>query len=223
MNPTAKKIWNIATWVVIGIILLVAAAVTLPPLFGVKTLNVLTPSMSHLNEESDVKAEDIEGKVGQLPPGTLIYVVPTDIESVERYDVVTMTVSGSYLTHRVVDLTVTADGAPALITQGDANTNADGVLTEDRLVGKVVFSIPRLGGIVNALKQSPGVYFGIAGALLLILLTFVPDIVDGLMKKDDPTDPTDPTDSADPADSTDSADPTAPEASENAPAPPADN
>lgn len=187
MNRTVKIIWNTVTWILIGVILLVALLATVPSLFGIHPLTVLTPSMSHLNEDSDIKAEDLKGSIGQLPTGSLIYVKSVDVEDIKQYDVVTIKIEGGYLTHRVIELVTAEDGRPALRTQGDANTTPDGVIvTEANIVGKVVFSIPYLGGIIQYIKTPPGLYLGIAALCFLLLFVFMPDIVEFLMKKEGP-------------------------------------
>lgn len=171
----------------IGVIVAAALLATVPMLFGIYPLNVLTPSMSHLNEESSIKPEDLDGAMGHLLPGSLIYVRSTDMADIEKYDVVTVKIDGGYLTHRVIDFTTTEDGQPALRTQGDANSTPDGMLvTEKNIVGKVIFCIPYLGGIINSIKSPPGMYLGIAALCFLLLFVFMPDIVDFLLKKEEP-------------------------------------
>lgn len=67
-------------------------------------------------------------------------------------------------THRVIDKAY-EDPAFLFITQGDANNSPDTEkVTQDRIVGKVVFSIPYIGYIVSFTRTLPG----------LIILIIIP-------------------------------------------------
>ena len=87
-----------------------------------------------------------------LPVGTLIYVKEVEPETLQVGDVVT---------YRL---------------EGDANSDPDGAITFDRLVGKMDFYIPYLGYISLNIRTPIGI-MSICGALIfIILLAFIPEI-----------------------------------------------
>ena len=66
---------------------------------------------------------------------------------------------GYTITHRIVDIRETAEGK-IFITKGDANELADTPFTEDRIVGKVVFVIPKLGYLPLLARKLADYYAG---------------------------------------------------------------
>lgn len=99
--------------------------------------------------------------------GTLIIVKEVEPKEVVKGDIITYHGSKtSLVTHRVVKV---EDGGNRFITKGDANETADPMPLEgNKLIGKVVYSIPLIGLILGVLNTKQGV--GIALILILILL-----------------------------------------------------
>lgn len=63
-------------------------------------------------------------------------------------------------------------------TKGDANEDVDGSPVHYKnIVGKPVFSIPLLGYLSNYLQTRKGMIMGVSVALVLIILTFLPDLL----------------------------------------------
>jgi len=84
-----------------------------------------------------------------LPVGSLAVTMPQPEYFVG--DVVTFKIPGSdeLLTHRVVEVG-SVDGVRVLNTQGDANNVVDDwELTDDDIIGKVVFHLPYLGYLLR--------------------------------------------------------------------------
>ncbi|MCC8192316.1 MAG: signal peptidase I [Ruminococcus sp.] len=107
-------------------------------LFGFRYYTVLTPSMEP-----------------ELSVGDVVFVKICDAEDIEVGDVITFNPSSdsdTYLTHRVTQKyeDYEGTGVTCFTTKGDANEDEDGFLIdEDRVIGKVSFSIPLLGYIVR--------------------------------------------------------------------------
>ena len=51
------------------------------------------------------------------------------------------------------------------------------------VIGKPVFSVPYLGYFANFVQNPPGLYFAIGFAVVLVLLVFLPDLLDDSGKK----------------------------------------
>lgn len=187
-----KKIWNfISTIIVLGMIMLAIALVGVR-LVGLTPYTVLSGSMEptyHVGSliyVKDVEPEDVE--IG-MP---ITFVVNEDL---------------LVATHRVVDIEVFTtkqelimgeDGLPLLDehgkqqhrevpleetsyhyhTKGDANAEVDGsTVYYKNLLGTPVFTIPYLGYLSSWLQTKKGMIMGISIALVVIILTFMPDIL----------------------------------------------
>lgn len=172
MNQKLKRIWNRVTSVLVAVLVLFAALLWGARLVGLDVFVVQSGSM-----EPD------------YPTGSVVYVRAVDPAELEVGDVITFRLSESLrATHRIIEV-VEQDGQIVFRTKGDANDHADnGLLTPDNIVGKVVFSIPCLGYLVAYIQSPSGTYLVVAVGALVLLLTFLPDLLtDGGRKKKEET------------------------------------
>jgi signal peptidase len=111
-----------------------------------------------------------------LSPGDAVVVDAVDAGAIAVGDVITYRrTAGDDVptTHRVVDV-VTGEAGVAFQTKGDANEDADaGLVTPDRLVGKVVLTIPYIGYVVQFVNSPAGFLALVVVPLGLLLLTEV--------------------------------------------------
>lgn len=129
----------------IGGILLVAVILccvplTLPRLAGLQIFEVVSGSMEPA-----------------IPTGSLVYVQETAPEEPETGDIIAFyssSGSGAVITHRVVQ-NQTVSGQ--FITKGDANSQEDMTpVSYDYYLGKVVFTLPRMGALLSEVATAPG-------------------------------------------------------------------
>jgi len=91
-----------------------------------------------------------------MPTGALAVVRQVDALDVAVGDVVTVTREGRLpITHRVVEASAdpAVPGGAVLVLRGDANDSVDPAPYEVTRVGRVVWSLPRLGTWVVAVQQ----------------------------------------------------------------------
>ena len=89
-------------------------------------------------------------------------------------------------THRIIEILPDEEDSSVLRfrTQGDANDAPDGTPVHYKnVIGKPVFSVPYLGYFANFVQNPPGLYFAIGFAVVLVLLVFLPDLLDDSGKK----------------------------------------
>jgi signal peptidase len=95
-----------------------------------------------------------------MPAGAAIVLVPAGADQIRVGDVITFRSAanrGLLVTHRVFEVTTDDAGQLAFRTKGDANKDPDGALaTPDRLIGRVVYSVPHAGQIANQLHTKTG-------------------------------------------------------------------
>lgn len=78
-------------------------------------------------------------------------------------DVATYMIRNISYTHRIV-----AEENGGFVLKGDSNNKADEIVPAEKLVGKVIFKIPKLGLAILFFKTPPGILVLLALALLLI-------------------------------------------------------
>lgn len=146
------KLLRILSNIISAVLLLAAAALLLPRLFGFTPYTVLSGSMEPA-----------------YPVGSVVFVQKAQPQSIRPGDVIMYRLSGGMpVTHRVVAL----DGdANAFITKGDANGSEDpSPIPFDALTGKARLCLPLLGYAAVFVQTLPGmlcVALCAAAALLL--------------------------------------------------------
>lgn len=116
-------------------------------IFGYRFYTVLTNSM--------VPQKD--GPDGGFYAGDIVIVKLTDGNKVKKDDIVTFAVGdGSrYLTHRMIERRDELNGEKGdfIVTKGDANKSKDPPIPVDRVLGKVVFAVPKVGDILEFIRK----------------------------------------------------------------------
>lgn len=133
------------------VITLVASVFVVPKLFGINPYVVLSGSMEpqiHTGAIAFVNTKDTAVKVG---------------------DVVTYRLANDELvTHRIIK-----KDQSEYTFQGDANDNPDArTVTQDQIVGKYLFSIPKVGFLISALGKK-GMPVIIAWIIILNIMSLV--------------------------------------------------
>src|SRR5690625_7482807 len=100
----------------------------------------------------------------------MIFVKRTELFTVD--DIITYEISpNTFVTHRIIDI-VNQEGSQKYETKGDANnTSDDQLVTSDQIVGKLQFSLPKIGKIFHLLKR-PFYLFILSFFIILIFFFF---------------------------------------------------
>lgn len=161
MNKKVKLIWNIATWVLVLIVALLAVLMVGVRVVGLTPYAVLSGSMEPTYHV-----------------GSLIYVKHAEPQEIKVGDPITFVLNQdlAVATHRVISID---EANQEFHTKGDANQTADsGGVYFPNLVGKPVFTVPYLGFFSEWITHPPGMYIGITGGVILIILVFLPDVLE---------------------------------------------
>ena len=195
---TIKRIWNFFNTLLVIAVVLLAIALVGVRLVGLTPYTVLSGSMEptyHVGSliyVKDIAPEEIE--------------IGTPITFIVNEDLL-------IATHRVVDIAVVdtkmetvldENGQPVLDekgeevqqevaleeptyyfqTKGDANEDVDGSAVHHKnVVGSPVFSIPYLGYLSSWLQTRKGMIMGVSIALVVLILTFLPDMLNAVDDK----------------------------------------
>ena len=166
MNKSLKKAWEITSTVLV--VLVVACAVFLmgSRIIGYRVFTVISGSMEPTYSVGD-----------------LIYVKDEKPQNIKVGDPITFVLNEDLVvaTHRVVRIDAENQH---FYTKGDANEIEDSSPVHfNNVVGVPVFSIPYLGYVSDYIQNPPGMYIAIAAGAVLVILVFIPDMLD--KKKND--------------------------------------
>ena len=155
-----RKIWNVVYSVIVAVVVLLAVAFVGVRVVGLQPFTVLSGSMEPTYHT-----------------GSLIYVKSVEPQDVHVGDPITFVLNEDLVvaTHRVIEIDAENE---RFYTKGDANESADGSPVHfNNLIGVPVCTIPLLGYVANFVTNPPGMYIALAGVAVLLLLTFVPDLI----------------------------------------------
>lgn len=160
----AKRIWDIFTTLLVIAAVVLAIALVGVRLVGLQPFTVLSGSMEPTYHT-----------------GSLIYVKKVDYRTLAVGDAITfMLDENTVATHRIVGI-VPDEEDPEVVryrTKGDANEAEDGGLVHYKnVIGKPVFTIPKLGYIASYVQNPPGTYVAISAGAFIVLLMFLPELL----------------------------------------------
>lgn len=133
-----------------------------------------------------VRSDSMSPAIGA---GSVVIVSDVQPEAVEAGDVITFETGGAEasnrVTHRVVE--VAGEEPRQFLTKGDANEDPDtGLVSEDQVVGRVLFHVPLIGYAIDVAGTDLGLLaFVVLPALVLIALE-VRDVVRAWRSGGDP-------------------------------------
>lgn len=168
-----KKIFDIFTSIAVGLVVILALLLVGVRLIGFTPYTVISGSMEP-----------------EYHVGSLIYVRDVEPEDVKIGDAITFVLNEdlAVATHQVYDIDYENS---RFYTQGIANKDADGNILHDaapvhfnNLIGKPYFTIPYLGYLSDYLTKPPGMYIGISVFIVLLMLMFIPDIINKIDDND---------------------------------------
>ena len=154
------KLWNVVSSVIVALIVILAILLGGVRLVGLRPFAVLSGSMEPAYHV-----------------GALIYVKSCDPSEVQVGDAITFVLDEdlNVATHRVIEIDAENQH---FYTKGDANDAPDGSPVHfNNLIGRPVFTIPRLGYFSNWITNPPGMYIAIAAAGVFLILLFLPDVL----------------------------------------------
>ncbi len=171
ISRKAKRLWNIASTILVVIVVIFAVLLTGIRLIGLHPYTVLSGSMEPTYHT-----------------GSLIYVKEAKPEEIEVGQAITFVLNEDLVvaTHRVIEID---EENQRFYTKGDANQSADGAPVHFKnLIGIPLFSIPFLGYVSSYIQSPPGLYVALAAGAVLLLLLFLPELL-GVTKKGKPAQP----------------------------------
>ena len=160
-----KKVVNIVSIGFLSLAILLAILLVGTRIFGFTPYTVLSGSMEP-----------------RFPVGSVVYVRKIDPAELQTGDVITYVIDGgTVVTHRIIEIIPDEEDASVLRfrTKGDNNNITDGEpIHSNNILGKVAFCLPLLGYVSHYIQTPPWTYFVIAIVLMMLLLAFIPDLLE---------------------------------------------
>jgi len=160
MKSPIKFVFELISWLFIGIIVLLVfftVGSNTNILRGYKSFMVLSGSMEPTINIGDIVIT--HKQINYFKNDTITFYGPEN----------------RVVTHRIA-LIKEQDGNTTIITKGDANRSIDSdTITPNKIIGKVIFIIPKLGFVVSFSRTIPGL-------ILLILVPAIALIANELLK-----------------------------------------
>lgn len=150
-------ICNITGGLLLIAVILLCVPLTIPRLFGCQIYTVVSGSMEPA-----------------IPIGSIVYVKSAEASEINKDEVIAFYSdkdNGAIITHRVVKNQVVSG---QFITKGDANEKEDVTPVDyDRLIGKVVFSLPILGNLLAIVAEPAGKILAVCLIVAAVLLRMI--------------------------------------------------
>ncbi|MBR1993578.1 MAG: signal peptidase I [Firmicutes bacterium] len=159
-NDKKKKALSIISTVIVVIMVFSAVFLMGSRLFGYRVFNVISGSMEPAYSVGD-----------------MLYVKNVDVNEIEVGDPITFVLNENLVvaTHRVVEID---EANQYFYTKGDANETIDSAPVHfNNVIGVPQFSIPYLGYVSDFIQNPPGMYITIALGVGLLILVFLPDMI----------------------------------------------
>ena len=146
--------WAICISLVVGSVLFAISNDPQKSYLGYRTYNVLTESMT--------PRPDGSSPPGGFKKGAVILVRMCQPEDINVGDIITFnpnandTENTMFLTHRVVEVKHELGGKEGIffVTRGDFNNSDDPPISSEMLIGKKVFHIPGVGGLLQKVREN---------------------------------------------------------------------
>ncbi len=173
MKDTLKKVWNVASSILVILMVLCAVFLMGSRVLGFKCYTVISGSMEP-----------------KFSVGDLLYVKEVDVNTIKVGDPITFILNEDLVvaTHSVVR--IDAENKH-FYTKGEANDIEDSEPVHfNNVIGVPQFAIPKLGYVSDFVQNPPGTYITIVLGVALILVVFLPDLVGKKKKDEEETDET---------------------------------
>ncbi|HHD2753339.1 TPA: signal peptidase I [Clostridium perfringens] len=111
-----------------------------------------------------------------IKPGSLVVVKEVSPNEIKENDIITFKsdITNNITTHRAIE--VNNNGNITFVTKGDANNSKDpAILTENNIIGKVMFQIPYVGGIIRYIQENL-ILCVIMIVVLVVLIEIIPKV-----------------------------------------------
>ena len=168
-----KKAWNIIRKIIVWAIVVFSLGMMAFTIISVTTFDRADRSVfgysAFIVLSDSMKATDFDA-------GDLVIIKQTDPSTLKEGDIISFqspdeTNYGEIVTHKIREITTDDEGHPGFITYGTTtNSNDQGIVTYNLVLGKYQGHIPKVGTFFNFLKSVPGYFICIFTPFFILIL-----------------------------------------------------
>lgn len=168
-----KKAWNVIRKIIVWAIVVFSLGMMAFTIISVTTFDRADRSVfgysAFIVLSDSMKATDFDA-------GDLVIIKQTDPSTLKEGDIISFqspdeTNYGEIVTHKIRELTTDDEGHPGFITYGTTtNSNDQGIVTYNLVLGKYQGHIPKVGTFFNFLKSVPGYFICIFTPFFILIL-----------------------------------------------------
>lgn len=168
-----KKAWNIIRKIIVWAIVVFSLGMMAFTIISVTTFDRADRSVfgysAFIVLSDSMKATDFDA-------GDLVIIKQTDPSTLKEGDIISFqspdeTNYGEIVTHKIRELTTDEEGHPGFITYGTTtDSNDQGIVTYNLVIGKYQGHIPKVGTFFNFLKSVPGYFICIFTPFFILIL-----------------------------------------------------
>ena len=168
-----KKAWNVIRKIIVWAIVVFSLGMMAFTIISVTTFDRADRSVfgysAFIVLSDSMKATDFDA-------GDLVIIKQTDPSTLKEGDIISFqspdeTNYGEIVTHKIREITTDDEGHPGFITYGTTtNSNDQGIVTYNLVLGKYQGHIPKVGTFFNFLKSVPGYFICIFTPFFILIL-----------------------------------------------------
>ena len=168
-----KKAWNIIRKIIVWAIVVFSLGMMAFTIISVTTFDRADRSVfgysAFIVLSDSMKATDFDA-------GDLVIIKQTDPSTLKEGDIISFQSPdepnyGEIVTHKIRELTTDEEGHPGFITYGTTtDSNDQGIVTYNLVIGKYQGHIPKVGTFFNFLKSVPGYFICIFTPFFILIL-----------------------------------------------------
>ena len=168
-----KKVWNIIRKIIVWAIVVFSLGMMAFTIISVTTFDRADRSVfgysAFIVLSDSMKATDFDA-------GDLVLIKETDPSTLKAGDIISFQSPdesnyGEIVTHKIREVTTDDEGNPGFITYGTTtDSNDQGIVTYNLVIGKYQGHIPKVGTFFNFLKSVPGYFICIFTPFFILIL-----------------------------------------------------
>lgn len=168
-----KKTWNIIKKVIVWMIVVFSVGMMAFTIISVTTFDRADRSVfgysAFIVLSDSMKATDFDA-------GDLVFIKQTDPSTLKEGDIISFQSPdeanyGEIVTHKIREVTTDEDGNPGFVTYGTTtDSNDQGIVTYNLVIGKYQGHIPNVGTFFQFLKTVPGYFICIFTPFFILIL-----------------------------------------------------
>lgn len=124
------------------------------PILGYRFAVIVSDSMSTVNPANEKELKGVDDQFDKND--VVIAKTKVSYEDLNINDILLVDYGGTLICHRLVEMHISDDGVPMVVTRGDANSAIDTPMPFDNVKGVIIRIVPKVGTVILFLQSAYG-------------------------------------------------------------------